>query len=227
MSGRYDGRIVSSFTEEIVSTPQNYSITCRVVRNVGCSRPPYHNPLPCRRTVSARAIEDPVWQKVEEVLQNPELIASEVQRRAEHADTEQGTLTSERDCFTRQLEQCDKEMKKWEAAYIADVITLEDFKAKKAEIGVRRASAEKELARLTEQQRVLEQAARETASLVEYCARVRENLSGFSMEEKRLALSALDITVYWHPDTPLEIHGSIPVDFGYSTPGYAASLVRH
>src|SRR4029434_8075773 len=115
MSGRYDGRIVSSFTEEIVSTPQNYSITCRVVWNVGCSRPPYHNPLPCRRTVSARAIEDPVWQKIEEVLQNPELIASEVQRRTKHADTEQGTLNSERDCFTRQLEQCDKEMKKWEA----------------------------------------------------------------------------------------------------------------
>ena len=192
-----------------------------------CSRPPYHNPLPCRRTVSARAIEDPVWQKIEEVLQNPELIASEVQRRTKHADTEQGTLNSERDCFTRQLEQCDKEMKKWEAAYIADVITLEDFKARKAEIGTRRTSAEQELARLTEQQRVLEQAARETASLVDYCVHVRENLSGFSMEEKRLALTALNITVYWHPDAPLEIHGSIPVDFGYSTPGCAASLVRH
>jgi hypothetical protein len=37
MSGRYDGRIVSSFAEEMVSTPQNYSITCRVVRKVGCT----------------------------------------------------------------------------------------------------------------------------------------------------------------------------------------------
>jgi hypothetical protein len=35
-------------------------------------------------------------------------------------------------------------MKKWEAAYIADVITLEDLKAKKAEIGARRTSAEQE-----------------------------------------------------------------------------------
>ena len=47
-------------------------------------------------------------------------------------------------------------------------ITLEDLKAKKAEIGARRASTEQELTRLAEQQRVLEQAARETASLVEY-----------------------------------------------------------
>jgi len=59
-----------------------------------CSRPLYDNPLPCRRTVSARAIEGPMWQKVAEALQNPELIASEVQRRAEHADTAQDTLTT-------------------------------------------------------------------------------------------------------------------------------------
>jgi hypothetical protein len=92
----------------------------------------------------------------------------------------------------------------------------------KVEIGVRRASAAQELARLAEQQRVLEQAALETASLVDYCARVRENLKrGFSMEEKRLALSALNITVYWYPDGPLEIHGSIPIDFAYSTSGCA------
>jgi putative transposase len=36
MSGRYDCRIVSSFAEEIVSTPQNYSMICRVVRIGGC-----------------------------------------------------------------------------------------------------------------------------------------------------------------------------------------------
>ena len=35
MSGRYECRRVSSCAEEIVATPQNYSIICRVVRNVG------------------------------------------------------------------------------------------------------------------------------------------------------------------------------------------------
>src|SRR5215813_7338183 len=38
MSGRYECRIVSSFAEEIVSTRQNYSITCRVVRIDGCEQ---------------------------------------------------------------------------------------------------------------------------------------------------------------------------------------------
>jgi len=32
------------------------------------------------------------------------------------------------------------------------------------------------------------------------------------MVEKRLALEALNISVLWHPDKPLEIAGSIPAD---------------
>ena len=47
-------------------------------------------------------------------------------------------------------------------AYIGDVITLEDFKARKAEIAVRRASAEQEIIKLAEQQRILEHATAES-----------------------------------------------------------------
>jgi len=136
-------------------------------------------------------------------------------------------MTRERESFTRQLAQCDKELKKWEAAYIGNVITLEDFKAKKAEVVVRRTSAKQEITRLAEQQRVLEHAVLEMASLTTYCARVRENLGDFSMEEQRLAMDALNISVVWHPDKPLKMRGSIPVGVGYSTPGCAAILPRH
>ena len=38
---------------------------------------------------------------------------------------------------------------------------------------------------------------------------------------------ALNISVVWHPDNPLEIQGSIPFGIGHSTPGCAASLARH
>ena len=44
----------------------------------------------------------------------------------------------------------------------------------------------------------------EMASLITYCERVRENLRDFSMQEKQFALEALNITVVWHPDKPLE-----------------------
>src|SRR5215510_959172 len=42
MAGRYECRRVSSFAEEIVSTRQNYSITCRVVRIGGCNNHPWY-----------------------------------------------------------------------------------------------------------------------------------------------------------------------------------------
>jgi hypothetical protein len=40
---------------------------------------------------------------------------------------------------------------------------------------------------------------------------VKKNLNSFDLAEKRLALAALNITVTWHPDKPLDIQGSIPV----------------
>jgi len=182
-----------------------------------CSRAPYHNATRCRKIISASTLEAAVWQAVEEALQHPEMIASEVQRRVEHADMEQDTMTRERDCFTRQLAQCDKELKKWEAAYVGDVITLDDFKTKKAEVMVRRVSLEREIARVDAQQQLLDRVELETASLVEYCQRVRNTLRQFSTEEKRLALEALNISVVWHPENPLEIRGSIPIDIASNT----------
>jgi hypothetical protein len=44
-------------------------------------------------------------------------------------------------------------------------------------------------------------------ALVEYCHCVRNNLRQFSTEEKRVALDALNISVAWHPEKPLEIRG--------------------
>jgi hypothetical protein len=104
-------------------------------------------------------------------------------------------------------------MKRWEVAYVGEVIDLEDFKAKKAEIDGKRASIEQELTRLDEQQRFLEQSELETTALEEWCRRVRKNLPQYDTNEnKRGALQALNITVTWYPDKPLTIKGSIEPD---------------
>jgi len=164
-----------------------------------------------RRSVQAPAIEPVVWEAVERVLNNPSLIAVELERRRQGTSNQQGDLDRERQHYERQLAQCDKDLKRWEAAYLGEAIDLNDFKAKKAEVDTRRASAEEELARLGEQQRFLDQVQVETASLMEYCERVRSQLQHFTLEEKRLALDALNIAVTWHPERLPEIHGSIPI----------------
>jgi hypothetical protein len=62
---------------------------------------------------------------------------------------------------------------------------------------------------LDDQQRLIEQADLEIASLMAYCERVRAELQTSNIEEKRLALEALDITVIWQPGELPEIHGNI------------------
>ena len=121
--------------------------------------------------------------------------------------------------YMGQLAQCAKDLKRWEAAYLGEAIDLADFKAKKAEIETRRASVERELTRLDEQQRLLEQAELETTALRDYCQRVQANLSSLDTAEKRGALQALNIAVVWHPDKPLAITGSIPVVIANSAMG--------
>src|SRR5207253_7376678 len=113
------------------------------------------------------AIEPIVWGAVERALNNPALIAAELERLQKGTSAQQTDLDRERQHYIRQLAQCDKDIKRWEAAYLGEAIDLADFKAKKAEIDARRASAEQELARLDAEQRLIEQAELETASIME------------------------------------------------------------
>src|SRR5262245_20861564 len=178
-----------------------------------CFRPIFHDCVAphFRRSVQATAIEPVVWDAVERALNKPTLIAEELERRRDGASTQQADLDCERQQYTRQLDQCDKDLKRWEAAYLGEAINLADFKAKKAEVDARRTSVEQELARLDEQQWVIKQTALEAASLMDYCARVRAQLRHFTLDEKRQVLDALNITATWHPDWPKpKIEGGLP-----------------
>jgi septal ring factor EnvC (AmiA/AmiB activator) len=170
------------------------------------------------RSLVARDIEPVVWQAVECVLTDPAIIATELERRRDGTSTQQADLDRERRGYEKQLAQCEKELKRWEEAYAGEVIDLVRFKTLKVEVDARRASAEREMARLDEEQRLLEQDELETATLTDYCRRVVQNLHRFDLTEKRVALEALNITVTWHPDKPLAIQGSIPVDIVSTAP---------
>jgi site-specific DNA recombinase len=147
-----------------------------------------------QRSIQSSAIEPVVWAAVDRALNNPALIAAEVERRKDGTSAQQADLERERQQYQRQLAQCDKDLKRWEVAYLGEAINLADFKAKKTEVDARRASAELELTRLDAEQRLIEQTEIETKSLMDYCARVRQELQHFTPEEKRRALEALNIT---------------------------------
>jgi site-specific DNA recombinase len=177
-----------------------------------CYRPAFQDIVDphIRRSVQASAIEPIAWEAVEEAVNNPELIAAKVQRWKDGVSAQRADLDRERQHYTRQITQCEKELARWYAAYEKEVIDLDDFKRRKTEVEVRRSSAEHELARLDAEQRLKEQTKLEMAALTELCAGMRQELQHFTLEEKRRVLEMLHATVVWHPEKPIEIHCGLP-----------------
>jgi hypothetical protein len=143
-------------------------------------------------------------------LRDPHRIAAEVLRQHAAVATRQQDLDRETHLLTTAMARCDRDLKRWEDAYLGEAITLDDFKTKRAEIDARRESLHAERARLDEHARQLDQHRVDAEALVEYCHRVRENLTHFDMPEKRKTLESLDIIVTWAPDKPVpQIDGNI------------------
>ena len=163
-----------------------------------------------KRSVPGRLIEPVVWDAIERALRNPAMIVAALEWRRNSTQTDEAALARDRQGYLRQIAQCDKDVTRWEAAFLGEAIDVGDFKTKKAEITTRRASAEKELALLDEQQQACEEAHLETDAIEAYCTQVRSGLCTFDLPEKRRALEALNITVLWHHDGLPEILGSLP-----------------
>jgi hypothetical protein len=190
--------------------------TPRGQRRYRCRRPRWQiaeidTPF-CRGGVNADWLESQVWTAVEDGLNDPKWIAAEIARQHEHAGARHRDLERETQLLTAAVARCDRDLQRWEAAYLGEAITLEDFKAKKAEVDARKDSLLAERSRLEEQAKQLEYQRVEVASLVDYCRLVRTNLATFDIHDKRKALEALRIVVTWKPGTPPQIQGSIPMD---------------
>ena len=81
-------------------------------RRYRCGRRPYQDVVAphTRRIVAADKVEPVVWDAVERVLTNPALITTALERRREGTSAQQADLDSERQQYTRQLAQCDKDL---------------------------------------------------------------------------------------------------------------------
>lgn len=155
---------------------------------------------------------------MEGVLQQPEIIAAEVQRHHANGDQQHTEVQHELSLLAALLGKCDREEQRWASAYATEVISLEELKGYRAEIATRRESL---LAQQTALQARLEgigEALGQVEALIGYCERVRQRLHTFDITEKRLASEALDIQVNWSQGQPLAIQGPIPLSEIVPTP---------
>jgi hypothetical protein len=162
-------------------------------------------------TINADDSEGRVWHAIEAVLQQPELIAAEVQRQQANADEQRATIGRELSLIDEALAKYDREEERWAQAYSAEVIDLAELKGYGAEIAARRQSLLEQRQQLQTKLQTIGEAVDRAEALMGYCARVRQRLERFDSAEKRLAFEALNVRVTWTLGQPLAIEGTIPL----------------
>lgn len=171
-------------------------------------------------SVSASLLEPWVWQQVESVLRNPEIIAEEVRRR--QGDGPDPVLASDLEHVRARLARIEKQQAGMGArlrdavhdAVLWDLLTSELAKMEQERADLQTAVADIET-RLAQHQDFKDR----LEALSTYCERVRQNLATFGFEEKRLALEALAVRVTVN-GRDWRIDGAIPLtdaDVGVSS----------
>jgi site-specific DNA recombinase len=201
-------------------------------RRYRCLSQVWHPSAPqvfCRGQVLEEAVEEPVWQAVERILNDPTVIVQELERRRSATRQTEHEAIREMKVIHSAMSKLDRELRQWEHAYANAVLTLDEFKAYKLDIQKRRAMLLAEEESIQESLRRVADHEAHMESLKTYCRQVRSQLKSLDIPMKRLALEALDIQVTWTPGEPIRIDGGIPLDniasitpLAHSTPPISA-----
>lgn len=191
-----------------------------------CTRPPYryyhcsasygreYKAKTCNaHRIRADAIETEVWEKVEGILKNPDLIMQQIK---EMVDSENGEMNGV--ALDKEIAKLKRKIK----GYNTDERSLLslfrhkqiDRNALLDEINQLKQDREQDEQRLTELTQSYENMAKlmdAELKVGEYCSTVLHNLASFTYEDKRLALDALGVQIVATPGT-YQITATLPIE---------------
>ncbi len=157
----------------------------------------------------ADKIEVLVWEKIESVLDNPELIITEIEKQRDNADN-LGILEVELQLIEKNLKALNREQEQL-LQWALKGFPEETVVAENKRINEKRNSLQSQKAELEMQIQTSREAEVSLPKLEEYVQLVREKLTTLDFDMKRLALDMLNIKV-WLDGSGVEITGTIPVE---------------
>jgi len=165
---------------------------------------------------SADKLETLVWVQIERVLDDPELIITELEKQRQDAN-ELGVLETELKQVARQLKEIDRDqaqLLQWALkGFPEDHVIAENKKLNAA-----RESLKAQKTELETKIKASQDAAISVPKLEHFVGLMREKLSMLDFETKRMALDMLDIKV-WIDGYNVEVTGVIPIsDYVIATP---------
>jgi len=157
---------------------------------------------------STYKLESLVWEQVEHIIANPELIINEIERQRQDSD-KSDVLQNE----LRHVEQNLKSLKREQEQLLhwalkgfpEDTIVLENMR-----LNEKRESLKSQKAELESQIKASQEAAINVPKLEQLVELIRQEIANQDFETKRLAMEMLNIKV-WVDETSIEITGSVPV----------------
>lgn len=165
------------------------------------------------KRINADRCEIAVWNKVSEIIRNPETIALELERRKNDSDFERENLKSEIEAIKRLITSIEADISRIasRAAVIEDEFIFEKFKI---ELKQKKQERDGALISLEEAKRELlafDSSIQGFENLISFSNRVAENLDNFDFEAKRLAFQALNVKIVGNGKN-LTIKYSFPIE---------------
>ena len=187
------------------NTYQYRRYVCSTTSGISNSIPVDHC---CNKGWSADKLEGLVWAQIERVLDNPELIITEIEKQRQEAN-EPGVLQTELRQVERQLREIDgdqAQLLQWALkGFPEDQVIAEN---RRLNAGRERLRAQK--AELETKIKASQEAAISMPKLERFIELMREKLSTLDFETKRMALDILGIKV-WIDGYNVEVTGIMPI----------------
>lgn len=182
------------------------------------------------KRVPAADCEGLVWKQIADILEQPEIITAELERRESENAESREPLLSDLDAARQKLRRTEDEI----ARLVSRAASAEDdlWKLFEKEITAKqqiKLRFEQTIDELTSRLNTNSQATRNLVTLTEYCDQVRDHLGRFGFDEKRLALEALDVRVFadgreWRVDVSFPLDADVSSNAGNSSQSFCWSV---
>jgi site-specific DNA recombinase len=155
----------------------------------------------------ADKIEAEVWESIRAILSDPECLREDLDRMIEmKRKTHHGEPRREMDIWLEKLSEADRKRIKFQHAYAEDAITLNDLKARLAELEELRELAQRELEALRHHEQELARLEDDRDAVLEhYAGASSEALDSLTSEQRHNLYKSLRIEVFAHADGSTEI----------------------
>src|SRR5207247_1279563 len=166
---------------------------------------------PCAcRPIRVEDLDELVWHQVTELLEKPELIGAELERRRQES-LKSDPLERRRGQLTQELKRVDQQIDKLLDAYQEGLLPLGQLRQRMPQLRRKQQTADKELEAARWQALVAERSEQLEQSLESFMGRLRQSAQGLSVPERQKVVRLLIKDIVVEVDNRITIRHCLPL----------------